>query len=214
MSVLHVAGIAGVVYGFLGPADKKSLSLTCKAMRRVYMETCFPTTGPALAPMRLSVDASWGGGGEAGLRRKCMAEGCARRTSPTANILGMKMAARIGMLTHCGRPECRDDVVKKSYDRALVALVADGGSATYLSSPAYYSLVEKCLAVSRAGLAYSRVRTAHDMLVSAMIRHAMSGGVTADVPHPPGLALEASVVTAESLCKSSAPHAKTIFVSF
>lgn len=210
--VLHVAGIAAVIYGFMDPADKKSLSQTCKTMRKVYIETYFPA-GLVLAPMKLSVDASWSRNGEASLRRKCGADGCTRRTSPTVNILGMKTPTKIGMLTHCGRPACRDEVVKKSYERAIVALVADGGSATHFSRSAYYSLMERCLAVCRSGLVYSRIRTAHDLLISAMMKQAMSSDKSEYHWASPWLVLEASVTTPEILCKSSDFGTKLIFVS-
>lgn len=207
--VFHVVGVAEIIYSFLEPADKKSLSLTCRAMRKVYVETYFPR-GLTLAPMRLSVDCGWSKSGEASLCRRCV---CSRNTSPATNIMGMKGPARIGMLTHCGRPACKEAVVRRSFELALLALVADKGGASYFSKASYYALVEKCSNRPKSS-GYPRMRMLHDLLISAMVKQVLSNDIsdcftTVDTH----LALEASVVTWEKLCKySSGNRTITIFV--
>ena len=191
--ILHVTGIAAVVYSFLEPSDKKALSLTCKAMRRVYMETFFPM-GLVMAPMRLSVDSSWTKGGEGSFNRKCGAAGCTRKTSPLVNILGMKTPNKLGMLTHCGRIGCRDRVVRASYESARAALFIDGGNAVYYSKTAYYAMMERCMATPKT---YAKIRTTHDMLVSAMMKQVMCADTSDCYAVDPRLSLECSIMTVD-----------------
>jgi len=205
--VLHVAGIADVVYSFLGPSDKKALSLTCKAMRRVYLQSYFPM-GLIMTPMRLSVDSSWSKNGEGSLNRKCV---CARKTSPLVNILGMKTQHKLGMLTHCGRIPCRDQVVRESYERAVAALVVDGGNAVYYSKTAYYSMMERCMTVPKT---YAKVRITHDMLVAAMMKQVMCADKSECHTVDPRLVLECSITTIDKLTKSTNQITQNIFVGF
>lgn len=174
MTTLSVPGVAETIYSYLGPIEKKALSVTCKDMRTAYMRTYFPR-GLAAAPMRLSADSYWGGDGEASHLRRCGAPGCPRRASPTTNIMGMKTRTSIGMLTHCGRPRCREAVVMASYKRALEALLTDcRGEGWHMDATARDTLLGRAIAAAQC---YSRVRAVHDALVGAMIKHLLG-------PHP------------------------------
>lgn len=195
--------VTALIYAWLDPADKKALSATCKAARRVYVELYFPR-GLRPIPIRLSEDAAWQPSGEASLFRRCPE--CGARTSPTSNILGFKAPGRIGMLTHCKRPKCRDAVLRGSMDRALRALLLDGGESVYLSKASYYFHMEKCL------YAKSKSRATHDSLVTAMMRHVLCPDTTEFFGVCPRLALECTYATIADVTQGRPRDSTNIYI--
>ncbi|MDR3541653.1 MAG: hypothetical protein P4L69_11915 [Desulfosporosinus sp.] len=197
MSLLDIPGIgdvAPIIFSFLDPAGRKTLSSTCTLMRQAYLRTYFPT-GLVPAPMQMSVDASWTRDGEGGIKRRCGAAGCTRTTSPKVNILGMKTQTKLGMLTHCGRPGCRDLIIESSYKRALKALILDGGTAKYVNKTSYYALMDRCFGANN----HARMRTAHDMMINAMMKQILAKDDTECWDVDPSLSLKLSNVCSEKL---------------
>lgn len=195
-----------LIYARLDPAGKKALSATCKDARRVYVEQYFPR-GLRPISIRLSDDAAWQPSGEASLFRRCPE--CGARTSPTSNILGFKAPGKIGMLTYCKRPKCRDAVLRGSMDCALRALLLDGGESVYLSKASYYFHMEKCL---YAKTNHSKSRAIHDSLVTAMMRHVLCPDTTEFFGVCPRLALECTYATIADVTRGRPRDSTNIYI--
>lgn len=185
--VLEVRGLLEHIYEWLPAKDKKSLSETCKAARESYRTTWFPR-GLKPAPIKLSVSAEWIGCHN----KQYICNSCGIRSIAPNCAMGMLGIAKIGVLRYCKALRCRDLAIRQSYEHAVKTLILDEGTGIYVPPDCFYTLLERCIATSCSGLRCHAVRTAHDSIVNAMIKHSISRDNTSDYPcvHPPTLALK------------------------
>lgn len=167
-SIICTPGVAEGVFKWLSsPKDKKSLSETCRTMRKVFLSLYFPTN--ILRPIQLSISC------QSSPAKKCSGDGCSK--SPCGTIMGIsgKEFGKISTISHCHRANCRIGIIKKSYHNLVRLLLIDNGNGFYVDPSDYYYLLKRCCSKS------SSIGIKHDIIVSNMIKRLISSDRTFDV---------------------------------
>lgn len=183
---LFTHGVAETLYSWL--PDKKSFSATSRGARVWFKRIYFPR---GLYPRRMTVRPQYTAG------RTCASVACRKQLPKSGSgcVMGMVDTCTLGMLRFCSKPQCREAAIKKSYSRVMHALLLDAGREYYLAARDFSAYINKALEIAHDRLLqagpdgiwsqtlardgaktslYSRVRSLHDSIVSAMFERAMA----------------------------------------
>lgn len=165
-------GVAEIIFKYLlSSKDKKSLSETCKTMRRVFLSLYFPFN--IIRPVKLSIH-EYSESPSITTDEKCCSDGCSN--IQRGAIMGMpeKEFGTIGMIGHCYKSGCKLSILKKSYHKLVKLLLLDNGNGYYVDPSDYFMILKRCCSKSS-------IRIKHDSIISGIFKRCISSERSFDI---------------------------------